>query len=82
LKNVLKQILIAKKDDGSATFAYSRVISAFGAGQLTNSWQPKSNNSVGDGLERGALTLLGDAGFFALQEFVPFTRNTIFRRHR
>ena len=81
-KNVVKQALIAKKDNGTATFAYSRVISAFGAGQLANSWQPKSNNSVGDGLERGALTLAGDAGFFFLQEFIPFTRNTPFRRHR
>ncbi|MFL6465836.1 MAG: hypothetical protein ACJ73N_15685 [Bryobacteraceae bacterium] len=82
IKNVLKQALISKKDDGSATFAYSRVISAFGAGQLANSWQPKSNNSVGDGLERGAYIMLGDAGWFAVQEFIPFTRNTIFRRHR
>ena len=81
LKNIVKQSLIAKSDDGNARFAYARVISAFSAGQLANSWQPRSNNSVGDGLERGALTLAGDAGFFFLQEFAPFTRNTPFRRH-
>lgn len=81
LKNVLKQVLITKKDDGGATFAYSRVISAFGAGQLTNTWQPKSNNSVGDGLERGALIMLGDGGYFLLQEFFPFTRSSPFRQH-
>jgi hypothetical protein len=82
LKNVMKQVLIAKRDDGTATFAYSRVISAFGAGQLVSAWQPRSNNSVGDGLERGALSLAGDFGYFAAQEFFPFTRNSVFRRHR
>lgn len=80
-KNVIKQVLIAKKDDGTATFAYSRVISAFGAGQLVNTWQPRTNNSVGDGLERGALSLAGDFAYFAMQEFFPFTRNSVFRHH-
>jgi len=80
VKNVLKQVFIAKKDDGTATFAYSRVISAFGAGQVVNTWQPRSNNGVGDGLERGALSLAGDFGYFAVQEFFPFTRNSVFRR--
>ena len=82
VKNVIKQVLIAKRDDGTATFAYSRVISAFGAGQLVNTWQPRSTNSFGDGLERGAFSLAGDLGYFAMQEFLPFTRNSAFRRHR
>jgi hypothetical protein len=82
LKNVMKQVLIAKRDDGTATFAYSRVISAFGAGQLVRTWQPPSNNDFGDGLERTALTLAGDFGYFAMQEFLPFTRNSVFRHHR
>ena len=81
LKNVAKQVIIAKKDDGTATFAYSRVISAFGAGQLVNTWQPRSTDSVGHGLARGAFSLTGDFGYFALQEFLPFTRNSVFRRH-
>ena len=79
--NVTKQVLIAKKDDGSATFAYSRVFSAFGAGQLVNTWQPRSTNSFADGVERGALSLAGDFAYFAAQEFFPFTRNSVFRRH-
>lgn len=81
VKNVIKQVLIAKKDDGTATFASSRVISAFAAGQLVSTWQPRSNNSFGDGLERGALSLAGDLGYFAIQEFFPFTRNSVFRHH-
>ncbi len=81
VKNVMKQVFIAKKDDGTATFAYSRVISAFGAGQLVNAWQPQTNNSVGHGLTRGSLSLAGDFAYFAMQEFFPFTRNSVFRHH-
>jgi hypothetical protein len=79
--NVLKQVFIAKQDDGHTTVASSRIVSALGAGFLANSWQPKGNNSAADGLERGGLFLVGDAAFFLLQEFVPFTRNSIFRHH-
>ena len=81
LQNAIKQVFIARKDDGTATFAYSRVISAFGSGQLVGTWQPRSNNGVGDGLERGAISLAGDFGYFVMQEFLPFTRNSVFRRH-
>lgn len=81
MKNVLKQVVITKKDDGAAVFASSRVASAFGAGFLANSWQPKGNGSAADGVERGALTLVGDAAFYFIQEFAPFTRNSAFRHH-
>jgi hypothetical protein len=82
LRNVFKQVFLAKKDDGQATIASSRMISAFGAAFLANTWQPHGNGSAVDGLERGGLTLVGDAAFFFLQEFVPFTRKSAFRHHR
>jgi hypothetical protein len=81
LKNVLKQTILTKRDNGDARFAYSRVASAFAAGYLANSWQPTSTRGAADGAERGLFSMLGDAGYFALQEFIPFTRNSIFRRH-
>jgi hypothetical protein len=81
LRNVLKQVVVARNDNGDATIASSRIASAFGASFLTNAWQPKGNGGVGDGLERTGLSLAGDAAFFFVQEFVPFTRNSVFR-HR
>jgi hypothetical protein len=81
-ENVFKQVLVAKQDNGHASVASSRILSAFGAGFLANAWQPKGHRSVEDGLERGALSLAGNAAFFFLQEFVPFTRNSAFRHHR
>jgi hypothetical protein len=74
MKNILLQTVVTRTDSGKQRFAVSRMASAFGAGQLTNTWQPASNNTVGDGLIRTALTLAGDAGYNFLQEFFPFLR--------
>jgi hypothetical protein len=81
LRNVLKQVVIAKNDNGHATVASSRIASSLGAGFLANAWQPKGNGSIGDGFERAGLSLVGDAAFFFVQEFLPFTRNSTFRHH-
>jgi hypothetical protein len=81
VRNVLKSVIITHTDSGDTQFAYARVISAFGAGQLVNAWQPRSNGHVSDGLERAFIVLGVDAGFDLLQEFVPFTRPKALR-HR
>ncbi len=77
--NALKQVLVTKKDSGDAEFAYARVISAFGAGQFVNVWQPRSNNSITHGLQRGIVSIAGDAAYNLLQEFFPFTRPVALR---
>jgi hypothetical protein len=69
--NVVKQAFLTKTDSGGTSFAYGTVISAFGAGQLVNTWQPDSNNNISDGIERGFITLGLDAASNLLQEFVP-----------
>ncbi len=78
-KNVLKQSILTRTDSGKFRFAFSRYTSAFGAGQLANTWQPKSNGRVQDGLERGVITLGADAAVNFLQEFIPFMRNRAFK---
>jgi hypothetical protein len=72
--NVVKQTFLTKTDTGRSTFAYASVISAFGAGQLVNTWQPKSNSGVSDGIERGFISLGLDAASNLVQEFVPRLR--------
>jgi hypothetical protein len=71
LWNVVKQTFITRTDSGGSSFAYATVISAFGAGQLINTWQPKSTGGVGNGIERGFITLGLDAASNLMQEFVP-----------
>jgi hypothetical protein len=79
--NAIKQIVYCKKDNGDGSFAYARVISAFGNGQFVNVWQPDSTGTVGDGFRRGFYTLGADAAYNFMQEFIPFTR-PISLRHR
>lgn len=72
--NALKQTIICKTDSGHPELAYSRLISAFANAQLVNAWQPKGNDSVGDGIKRGGIQLGSDLAMNLLQEFIPFTR--------
>ncbi|MDQ2948518.1 MAG: thiamine phosphate synthase [Acidobacteriota bacterium] len=74
LVSILKQAVLTRKDDGSSGFAYGRYISAFGAGQFTNLWQPKSNSGFLNGFERGLIILSGDVAINAINEFIPITR--------
>ncbi len=80
IKNVLLQTVVTRTDSGGQRFAYSRIASAFGAGQLVNTWSPNSNSTVQDGLVRGLISLGGDAGYNFLQEFVPFLRPKSLKR--
>jgi hypothetical protein len=82
LVSVLKQAYLTRKDDGTMGFAYARYISAFGAAQFTNLWQPPSNTGFMNGLERGLISLGGDVGINAMHEFIPFTRlKSLAHRH-
>ncbi|MGI8959936.1 MAG: hypothetical protein ACR2IV_09280 [Bryobacteraceae bacterium] len=74
VKNVLKSVIITRTDSGEGRFAYGRVVSAFGSGQLVNAWQPRSNGHVSDGIERAFIVLGVDAGYNLMQEFLPFVR--------
>ena len=81
LKSVLIQTVTVRTDYGTRQIAYARIGSAFAAGELSNAWQPRSTDSFGDGLLRGAIMLGGDASYNFLQEFVPFLRPRTLRRH-
>jgi hypothetical protein len=81
MKSVLIQTVTVRTDSGTRQIAYGRICGAFGAGELSNAWQPRSTASFGDGLQRGAIMLGGDAGYNFLQEFVPFLRPRTLRRH-
>ncbi|HLJ18445.1 MAG TPA: hypothetical protein VKV15_28400 [Bryobacteraceae bacterium] len=80
MKNVLLQTLVARKDSGGNQFAYARIASAFGTGQLVNVWQPNSTGSVGGGIERGFIILGADTFYNFLQEFFPFVRPRALRK--
>ncbi len=80
LRNALLQTVVARTDSGRETFAWGRMGSALGAGELANAWQPPSTSTPGRGLQRGVIILGGDLSYNLLQEFVPFVRPRGLRR--
>jgi hypothetical protein len=74
IKNVVRQIFITRKDDGTEGFAYDRWISALGAGELANVWMPPSERGFGHGAVRGVEMIGIDAAFNLAQEFIPLLR--------
>jgi hypothetical protein len=80
--NAAKQVFVCKTDTGHSSFAYARVISAFGSGQFVNVWQPASTGGVSNGLERSVYGLGADFAYNFMQEFFPFTRpHSLRHRH-
>ncbi len=79
-KNALLQTLVTRTDSGGQRFAYSRIASAFGTGQLANTWAPNSTGSIHGGFIRGFIILGGDAAYNFLQEFIPFARPRSLRK--
>ncbi len=80
LRNALLQTVVARTDSGRETFAWARMGSAFGAGELANAWQPPSTSTPGRGIQRGLIILGGDLSYNLLQEFIPFVRPRGLRR--
>jgi hypothetical protein len=68
---VVAETLLTRTDRGRRTFAVWRFGSAFGAGLISNYWRPASVNGVGDGFERGAYSIAGDAAINIFYEFWP-----------
>lgn len=80
IRNALLQTVVARTDSGRETFAWARMGSAFGAGELANAWQPPSTSTPGRGIQRGLIILGGDLSYNLLQEFIPFVRPRGLRR--
>lgn len=70
-RDVYKQTFIGRTDSGRSTFAFWRFGSAYSAGFISNAWEPKSVNSVGDALVIGTLRIAGDTAANWFREFWP-----------
>lgn len=71
LWNAVSQTFIANKDSGGKTINVSEIAGNFGAGFISNAWQPAGYNSTGDALTRGALGLAYHSAKNVLREFLP-----------
>lgn len=76
--HALKQVVIARKDNGGQSFAYGSVLGAFASGEASTLWQPRrSDGRFGDGLVYAGVLLAGDAAYNVFREFWPDIRRKI-----
>ncbi len=71
LWSAISQTFIANKDSGGKTVNVSEIFGNFGAGFVSNTWQPAGERSTSDALTRGAFGILYHSAKNVLREFLP-----------
>jgi hypothetical protein len=71
LWNAVSQTFVANRDSGGRMFNVSEIGGNFGAGFISNTWEPRGYNGTGDALTRGALGLAYHALKNVAREFLP-----------
>jgi hypothetical protein len=79
-KYAVVHTLLARHDNGSQSFSFSRVGSAAGSAFISRAWQPRSTTSAGDGAVTFGITMGSDVGFNVFREFWPDLKRHI-RKH-
>jgi hypothetical protein len=69
--NAVSQTFLAYNDSGGRTVNVSEIAGNFGAGFVSNTWEPRGYNSTGDALTRGALGLAYHTGKNVVRELLP-----------
>ena len=72
--------LLARRDNGSRTFSFSRIGGAAGGAFISREWQPHSTNSAGDGAEAFGITIGAQMGFNVFREFWPDMKRHFHRK--
>jgi hypothetical protein len=67
----IKSTLLARHDNGSQHFSFSRIGGAAGGAFISREWQPRSATSAGDGAVTFGITMASDIGFNVFREFWP-----------
>jgi hypothetical protein len=70
-KYALMSTFLARHDNGSRSFSFSRVGGSAGAAFISREWQPPSTTSAGDGATAFGLNMVSQVGFNVFREFWP-----------
>ena len=70
-KYAIKSTFLARHDNGSQFFSFSRIGGAAGAAFISREWQPPSTTSAGDGATSFGISMASDIGFNVFREFWP-----------
>ncbi len=76
--SAIGQTFLVPREGGTRTVAYSRLMGAYGAGFLSNTWHPPHANRPHDAILRGTIMLGGEVGNNFFREFWPDIKSRLF----
>jgi hypothetical protein len=71
LKYAIFSTFLARRDDGTRRFSYSRIGGMFGSAMISRTWQPQSTGGVQDGFMNFGTQVGVVAGLNVVREFMP-----------
>ena len=74
--------ILARSDNGSRHISVSQLGGVAAGAFLSRTWQPASQNSLGDGAVSFGLTMASNIGFGVVKEFLPDLGRAIQNKHR
>lgn len=82
LKYAVASSVLARGSDGTQHFSVSQVASTAGASFISRLWQPRSNDSAGDGAVNFGINMASNAGLNVVREFLPGVTRRVFHHDR
>ena len=70
-KYAVKSTFLARHDNGSQSFSFSRIGSAGGSAFISRACEPYSKTTAGDGAVTFGFSMMSDIGFNVVREFLP-----------
>jgi hypothetical protein len=78
MKYAISSSVLARSNDGTQHFSVSQVGSTAAAAFISRIWQPRSNDSAGDGAVNFGINMASNAGLNVVREFLPDVTRHIF----
>jgi hypothetical protein len=80
VKYAVKSSVLARGADGSRHLSVSQIGSTAGAAFISRLWQPRGDDSAGDGAVSFGISMATNAGVNVIREFLPDVTRHLFHR--
>lgn len=81
MKYAVESSILARGNDGTQHFSISQLGGTAATAFLSRLWQPRTNNSAGDGAVSFGIAMATNAGVNIIREFLPDVTRRVFRRN-
>jgi hypothetical protein len=81
VKYAVKSSVLARSSDGTRHISISQIGSTAGAAFISRLWQPRTNDSAGDGAVSFGISMATNAGINVIREFLPDVTRRLFHHN-